>query len=101
VDSVWEVGLACEDVSANLFQTRLEKTGGQRLWALRVSAALHGQSGLLKEAKSQLEASAGMWSVQTDAESGNPDERHPCLYLFIADDHRWTVGEPPVYVGYH
>jgi actin-related protein len=99
-DSIWEVGLLHEDISANLYETCLEKTAGDRLWAMRVSTALHGQPGLIEEAKDQLEASAGMWSMQTDDQSG-PDERHPCLYLYIADNHRWTLGEPKVYVGYH
>ena len=89
----------CEDASANLFKTHLEKTGGERLWVMHVSKELHGQTGLLEEAKSQLDASTGMWSEQSD-ETGSPDERHPCMYLFIADDHRWTVGEQPVYLGH-
>jgi len=41
----------------------------------------------------------GMWSKQSN-KTGSPDERHLCMYLFIADNHRWTIGEQPVYLGH-
>ena len=89
----------CEDASANLFKTHLEKTGGERLWAMCISTELHSQTGLLEEAKSQLDTSTSMWSKQSDKTS-SPDKRHLCMYLFFTNDHRWTVSEQPVYLGH-
>jgi hypothetical protein len=91
--STWEEGLTPEDVTGNLFKTKLVQRGNNGLWEMPVNNILFGHKGLLDAAALQLAAADAKWSEASDM--------HTSLFLMINNKHRWTVNGMPIYIGYH
>ncbi|ELR15285.1 uncharacterized protein ACA1_220440 [Acanthamoeba castellanii str. Neff] len=70
------------------------------MFAMSIRDPFYKQSGLMDAAMEQLGATSGAWSEAED-ENGEPDSRHPCLFLIIEDKPRWTVSTTPIFIGYH
>ncbi len=99
-NSKWEVSLVHEDITANLLETKLVGMGDLRMFAMSIHDPFYKQSGLMDAAMEQLRATSGAWSEAED-ENGEPNSRHPCLFLIIEGKPRWTVSTTPIFIGYH